>query len=278
MTNLTNIGFLGAGSMAEAMVEGIITSEFVYPEQLILMNRSNSARLYELRKKYNVETTHCLKELIEQSNVIILAVKPIDAAHALEEIRPYMTDNHLVISVLAGVTTSYIEESLETKTPVVRAMPNTSATIGASATAISPGKYTDSTHSLFATQLFETIGTVALVPEDQLDAVTGLSGSGPAYFYYMVECMEKAASANGLDKETARSLILQTITGAAEMLSITNHSPSLLRERITSPGGTTQAALAILEEYQFEEAIVACVTGATKRSKELGKSFEKQHD
>lgn len=274
---MKNIGFLGAGSMTEAMIEGMITRQFINPDQLVIMNRSNSHRLAELEEKYGVRTIQNAEKLLRRSNVLVLAMKPIDAAQALETIAPYLTNRHVIISVLAGITTSYIEESFQTKTPIVRAMPNTSATIGYSATAIARGTYANHEHLLYTQQLFETIGTVVQVKEEKLNAITGLSGSGPAYFYYMVECMEKAAILNGIDQETARHLIIQTITGAAKMLSETNLQATHLRERVTSPGGTTQAGLTMLEKYKYEEAITACITEAGKRSEELGKILEQQN-
>ncbi len=274
----TDIGFLGAGSMTEAMVEGMISQEFVNPQKLIILNRSNSQRLDELENKYSVQTTQNTEELLKRTNILVLAMKPMDASSALENIQPFITHDHLIISVLAGITTSYVEEVIGLRIPVVRAMPNTSAAIGFSATALSPGRFATKVHLSFAEKLFDTIGTVVHVGEEKLDAVTGVSGSGPAYFYYMVECMEKAAILNGIDEETARSLIIQTINGAAKMLSRTDQQASLLREQVTSPGGTTQAGLSILEEYRYDEAVSACITAAKRRSEELGKIFEKQNE
>lgn len=270
-----HIGFLGAGSMAESMVEGMITKSFVLPEQVILLNRINSKRLEELHLKYDVEVTQDYGKLLSKSNVVILAMKPKDVEKALQSLSPFLTEKHLILSVVAGITTYDIEECIGFKAPVIRAMPNTSASIGFSATAISAGRYSNKDQMSFAESLFETIGTVVHVPENQLDTVTGLSGSGPAYFYYMVECMEKAANLNGLDKETARSLIIQTITGAAMMLSQTNQSPTLLREKVTSPGGTTHTGLSILQNYKFDEAVLESITGARNRSAELGHSYMK---
>lgn len=274
MDNVT-VGFLGAGSMAESMVEGMIAKAFVSPEHITLLNRINKERLEELQTKYSVGIAHSYKEVLLQSEIVILAMKPKDAEEALRSLKPYITKEHLIISVIAGVSTSFIEECIGSETPVVRSMPNTSAAIGLSATAISSGRYTRNEQLSFAERLFSTIGTVVHVPEEQLDTVTGLSGSGPAYFYYMVECMERAANMNGLDKETARELIIQTMTGAAMMLSQTNQPPSLLREKVTSPGGTTQAGLSILKEYKFDEAVLESITGARRRSEELGNKLLK---
>ena len=270
------IAFIGAGSITEAIIEGMIKEKFIHANQIVVMNRSNLDRLEELKDKYNVQTTQNIEQLLKNNKVIILAMKPADAETALKNIQPYINESHLIISVLAGITTSYVEEAIGTCTPIVRAMPNTSAMIGLSATAISPGHFAQKEDLLFAENLFLTIGSVVQVTEDKMNAVTGLSGSGPAYFYYMVECMEKAAIQNGLDPDTARELLLQTMNGAANMLRRTNQSPTLLREKITSSGGTTQAGITSLKEYQFERAILSCITDATKKAEELGKAFEKQ--
>ncbi|WP_377888631.1 pyrroline-5-carboxylate reductase [Alkalihalobacillus sp. R86527] len=273
--NTLHVGFLGAGSMAESMVEGMIAKSFVLPKQVTLLNRINKERLEDLQLKYNVEVTQDYERVLTKATVIILAMKPKDVEKALQSLAPYITEKHLILSVVAGITTKDIEECIDFETPVIRAMPNTSAAIGHSATAISSGRYSRNDQLSFAVDLFETIGTVVHVPENQLDTVTGLSGSGPAYFYYMVECMERAANLNGLDKETARNLIIQTMAGAAMMLSQTNHSPSFLREKVTSPGGTTHTGISILQNYQFDEAVLQSITGARNRSAELGHSHMK---
>jgi pyrroline-5-carboxylate reductase len=152
-------------------------------------------------------------------------------------------------------------------------MPNTSATIGYSATAIAPGKYATAEHVSQVENMFSTIGTTTTVEESDMHTITALSGSGPAYFYYTVESMELAAEAAGLDKKVAKELILQTLIGAAEMLKATDDNPSELRRKITSPGGTTQAGVEVLEKYEYQKALIECIKRAGERSKELGKAF-----
>lgn len=277
MMTRNNIGFIGAGSITEAIVEGMISEKFVEPNEITLLNRTNSHRLEELKTTYSVHVTQDIQELVQQNRVIVLAMKPADAPDALSKIQPYIHRNHLIISVLAGITTTYIGEKISIPTPIVRVMPNTSATIGLSATAITGGAFASENDLLFTKRLFQTIGSVVSVSEDKLNAVTGLSGSGPAYFYYMVECMEKAAIQNGLDEEIARELILQTIQGAAMMLRQTKQPAKLLREKITSSGGTTQAGIATLKAFHFEEALLSCITDATNRSQDLGDIFLKQN-
>ncbi len=266
--------FIGAGSMAEAMVAGMINSKLFDREQLIVTNRSNVERLQYYKQQYGVKGTNNLKDALEIADVVILAMKPKDVTAALESIKPYLTEKKLIISVIAGISTKSIEELLGLKIPIIRAMPNTSATIGQSATAISQGTFANHNHEAIAKRLFLTIGTVSIVDEDDLHAVTGLSGSGPAYVYYLVEAMEKAALDLGLDKDVSKELILQTIIGAAEMLKSSPKHPSVLRKEIMSPGGTTEAGLSVLEQYKYQEAMVQCIKRATERSKELGAEIE----
>ncbi|WP_077618704.1 pyrroline-5-carboxylate reductase ProI [Bacillus sinesaloumensis] len=268
-----NIVFVGAGSMAEAMISGMLQKELFMPRQISVMNRSNHVRLEELNKTYGVTITTNIKETIENAGIIIFAIKPKDVAQAVLAIKDHINENQLIISVLAGVATTTITDLLNKKVPVVRAMPNTSATIGKSATALSIGMYATENHLLISRQLFETIGIVTTVEEKDLHAVTGLSGSGPAYVYYLVEAMEKAADEIGLEKGIAKELILQTIIGAAEMLKSSPKQPATLRKEVTSPGGTTEAGINVLEQFNYQQAMVSCIKRATNRSAELGEAM-----
>ncbi|WP_458412583.1 pyrroline-5-carboxylate reductase ProI [Schinkia sp. CFF1] len=274
MTKKLTYTFIGAGSMAEAMVSGMLNSKLFDKNQLIITNRSNTERLQYFKQQYGVNGTHNQAEALKNADVIILAMKPKDVAAALEGIKPYITDQQMLISVIAGVSTRSMKELLELTIPIIRAMPNTSATIGKSATAISRGSYANEGHEAIAKKLFLTIGTVSIVAEEDLHAVTGLSGSGPAYVYYLVEAMEKAAVDLGLAKDVSKELILQTIIGAVEMLKSSPKLPATLRKEVMSPGGTTEAGLKVLEEYKYQEAMIQCITRATTRSKELGAEIE----
>ncbi len=268
------VAFVGGGAMAEAIIQGVLAKGFVHSEQIWVTNKENRQRLERLHNVYHVNCSMDKQEVIEHSDVIILSVKPKDVATAIENIRDYITESQIVVSVLAGVSTEYISEQLERKCPVIRAMPNTSATIGYSATAIAAGKYAGRDHMDQVGDLFQTIGTTTIVKEDDLHAITGLSGSGPAYIYYFVEAMEEAAAEAGLQKDIAKQLIIQTLVGAAEMLKSSNEKPAVLRQRITSPGGTTQAGLDTLERYKYQEALMACIKQAAARSVELGSPYQ----
>ncbi|MGZ0086235.1 pyrroline-5-carboxylate reductase ProI [Caldibacillus thermoamylovorans] len=272
MNNGQTIALIGAGSMAEALIAGM-TKAFCRPTDVIVANRQNRARLEELARRYGVRVAPSVREAAEQADIIVLAMKPKDVVEAMHTIAPALGAAPLILSLLAGVTTETIERLAGRAIPVVRAMPNTSAAVGLSATAIAGGRFAAKEHLEVAKQLFETVGIVAVVPERDLHAVTGLSGSGPAYVYYLVEAMEKAASDIGLEPDVAKPLILQTIIGAAEMLKASDKHPSVLRREVTSPGGTTEAGIGVLEQYRFQEAVIACIRRATARSEELGSAL-----
>ncbi|AZB43460.1 pyrroline-5-carboxylate reductase [Bacillus sp. FJAT-42376] len=265
---MMRIGILGAGSMAEAMISGLISGNVVRPDQISVINRSDRSKLLYIQDQYGVNVSENKEELLACSDVIILAMKPKDAQEAILSIRPYVK-KQLFLSVLAGITIQTIQKLLGKKAPVIRAMPNTSAAIQMSATAISPSEEVTMHQLKIAKHLFETIGMVAVVEEHRLDAVTALSGSGPAYVYYFIEAMEHAASEVGLDKDIAKSLILQTLAGASEMLMQSDKQAAQLRREVTSPGGTTEAGIEKLKDCRFHEAIVACVKKAAERSVEL---------
>ncbi|MBS2969531.1 pyrroline-5-carboxylate reductase [Metabacillus sp. KIGAM252] len=262
------IGVIGAGSMAEAVISGLINGNVVRPENINVCNRSDRSKLLYMQDHYGVNVTENKEELLDRSEIIILAMKPKDAEEAVLSIRPYVK-KQLFLSVLAGVTIHTIQRLLGKKAPVIRAMPNTSAAIQMSATAIAPSEEVTMHQLKMAKHLFETIGMVAVVEEHRLDAVTALSGSGPAYIYYFIEAMENAAKEIGLDQEIAKSLILQTLAGASEMLMQSDKQASQLRKEVTSPGGTTEAGIEKLKDYQFHDAIIACVKRAAERSVEL---------
>ncbi len=265
------ICFVGAGAMAEAVLAGMLNKRIVKPGAVCITNRSDRFRLDELVYNFGIQADADQKERsILEADILILAMKPKDMSSALKEIRGLTNPNQLMISIVAGITTSFITTLLGHDAPVIRTMPNTSATIGLSATGICQGITATEEHAAIARHIFESIGKVAIVEEDQLDAVTGLSGSGPAYVYYLVEAMQSGAVQAGLDEQMARELILQTLIGAAHMLMETGENPAQLREKVTSPNGTTQAGLDVLRSYQFEKALVSCVLRATERSKELG--------
>ncbi|MBO8172307.1 MAG: pyrroline-5-carboxylate reductase [Bacillaceae bacterium] len=268
------ICFVGAGSMAEAIISGLISRKTVKPEQIMMTNRSDDERLQMLHNRYGVQTEKNKRNAIDSCDLIILAMKPKDVKDALSDIGDLVRPDQLVISVLAGISIDFIQKHLSGNIPIIRSMPNTSSQVGMSATGMAAGAYATSQHIEQAKKIFAAIGSVCLVEEKDLDTVTGLSGSGPAYIYYLVEAMEEAAQKEGLSPETARALTVQTLLGAAHMLQSSDEEPATLREKVTSPGGTTMAGLETLDAFRFQEAIIAAIRRAAERSRELGELAE----
>lgn len=264
---MQNIVFIGAGSIAEALLQGWVKKEVFAPQNIYVSNRTDNARLEFLQNNYGVNALPN-KEFLQQADLIILAVKPKDAKSAMADIQEYLLPETAILSVLAGISIDTIEEGLGAR-PIARTMPNTSATIGMSASGIAFNELVTIAQKNLYLQMLEAIGTVIEVEEDKLHAVTALSGSGPAYIYYLIEAFETAGTEFGLTKDIARSLMVQTIAGTAAMLQQTTEEPSELRRKVTSPGGTTEAGLRALQENHFKEAIFECVRQAENRSREL---------
>ncbi|WP_164670579.1 pyrroline-5-carboxylate reductase [Virgibacillus doumboii] len=264
------VAFIGAGSMAEAIISGIVHQEILRKEQIVVTNKSDKERIDRLKRRYQIQSIQDKEKVAADADIVILATKPYDLEPAVQSIQAYLKPDQLIISVIAGISTEYITSLIGSNAPVIRAMPNTSASIGYSATALSAGKFAGDEHMAEAQALFESIGSTVMVDEADMHTVTGVSGSGPAYIYYFVEAMEQAAVEAGLDKETAKALVAQTVVGAGEMLKQTGEAAGDLREKVTSPGGTTQAGLEALAADGFQDAIKNCVKSARERSIELG--------
>ncbi|MGC5328151.1 pyrroline-5-carboxylate reductase [Brevibacillus sp. SYSU BS000544] len=267
------IGFLGAGSIVEAILNGIIKNNLLSADRIVVTNRSNDDQLQKLTNQYMIHATRDSESLVKNCDVLILAMKPKDAQEACLSLRGLVDEHHLIVSVIAGISTTLINEWLGVNCPVIRTMPNTSSAVGLSATGIAKGNFACAHHLTLASQLFESIGSVYSVVEDELDIVTGLSGSGPAYIYYLVEAMEGAGTMAGLTPTMARQLTVQTLLGAAQMLMHTNEEPAVLRHKVTSPGGTTQAGLEVLENFEVKRAFFSAILRATERARELGAQF-----
>ncbi|MBY6277005.1 pyrroline-5-carboxylate reductase [Symbiobacterium thermophilum] len=266
-----NVGFLGAGAIAEALIRGMLNAGVVQPEQVLVSNRSDRERLADLNRRYGVRTAGSKGYVVDVCQVVVLACKPKDVAGLLAEVGGRFRPGQIVLSLAAGIATSFIEERVNDGVMVVRAMPNTSCQVGESATAVCAGRAATPEAMRLVTEMLASVGQVYTVPEEQMDAVTGLSGSGPAYVYYIVEAMIEAGEAVGLAPEVARALTLQTLKGAALTLATTGADPAVLREQVTSPGGTTAAGLQVLREAGFAQALISAIVRATERSRELGR-------
>lgn len=264
------IGFLGAGSIAESLIRGMEEAGVVRGEQVQVSNRSNRDRLADLAERYGVQAAASRRRLVQESDVLVLACKPKDVEELLTEVRDQTRSGQVLLSLAAGITTGFIAQRVAPGLQVVRAMPNTSCQVGQSATAYCRGVGATQAAVDLVVAMLASVGQAVEVEEAQMDAVTGLSGSGPAYVYLMLEAMVEAGQAVGLAPEVARSLSIQTLKGAATMLEETGENPAVLRERVTSPGGTTAAGLQILGEAGFSQALVRAIARATQRSRELG--------
>jgi pyrroline-5-carboxylate reductase len=267
------ICFVGAGSMAEAIVRGLIDKKKAHADKIFIVNRHNQNRLQELRKRYGVQThpdTKVKNKFIRDADIIVLAMKPRDVVEALQQLKPLIHENQLLVSVIAGLSISTMNDILCMHIPIVRTMPNTSSRIGFGATGMSFSNHVLPQHQSLALDIFQSIGMISIVEEQQLDIVTGLSGSGPAYIYYMIESMIQAGVEGGLNDEQAKELTLQTVLGAANMVKMTNEEPAILRKKVTSPGGTTQAAIELLEDNHFSDTVKKAVLRAAEKSAEMG--------
>jgi pyrroline-5-carboxylate reductase len=273
---MKKLAIIGAGSMAEAFISGILENSLIDRKNVWVTNNSNADRLKKLGDTYGICTTYDLNELFTGADIVILSMKPKDAATAIQSIREYLNEQMLVVSVLAGVSMSTIETLARLPIAIVRAMPNTSAAVGKSATAVAVNERVTPHQIELMKNLFGTVGLTTFVEEEQLDAVTGLSGSGPAYIYYLIEAMEKSAVEVGLDREMASELIVQTLIGAAEMVKNSTKSSEQLRRDVTSPGGTTEAGVKVLEEHQVQKAFISCIKAATAQSKKMGAALSEQ--
>lgn len=253
--------------MAEALIQGWVKEGVVTPQQISVSNRSNDARLEELQQSYGVQKLASLDDL-QAADLVILAMKPKDAIAAMTQIAPFIGEQTAVLSVLAGIAIDTVAQRLG-KRPIARVMPNTSATIGMSASGIAFNEHVTVAHKEVFMHMLEAVGIVIEVEEDKLHAVTALSGSGPAYLYYLLEAFEKVGAEFDLPKEVVRELMVQTIAGSAEMLKTVKEEPAELRRKVTSPGGTTEAGIRALEKMHFNDAIACCIRSAETRSREL---------
>lgn len=263
------IGFIGGGNMTEALAGGITRAGIVPPGNIVISDPLEERRI-SLQKRFGFSVTSHNGDPAAGSGTVFLAVKPQILPGVLEEIGRIPGPDQVIISIAAGVPLSLLEDSLPV-TPVIRAMPNTPALTGNGATVISPGERVKDGMIAWAGKLFAAVGICLVMPENMMDAVTGLSGSGPAYIFRMAEALTEAGTAAGLPSEEASRLVTQTILGAAVMMTETRMEPSALREMVTSPGGTTQAGLKAMAEAGFEDAVKKGVLAATERSRELGK-------
>ena len=267
-TSLTNkcIGFIGVGVMGSSIIKSLLMKS-ITSDQICIADKSPE-KLEQLKSQYQVEVKE-IAPIGKSCNVIFLAVKPQDLADVLNELKQTIQPETLVISIAAGKTIKFIEDQLQSNNSVIRAMPNTPAQIGKGISAIAAGAKVSSDELKIATELFSTTGEVVVVTEDKIDAVTALSGSGPAYFFYFIEATVKAGVELGLTDEIATKLAIETISGSAAMLKESNLDAATLRKNVTSPKGTTAAALEVFTNNDLENIILKAMSAAKNRAQEL---------
>jgi len=266
------LGFIGAGNMSGALIKGLLHSGTVTPDRIIASDVSPD-RLEQVKKLHGIKTTTDNHELVRTSDVVVLAVKPQAIDKVLGQMSKDVEARHLVVSVAAGVPVVAIEGKLPAGTRLVRSMPNTAAIVLAGATAISAGTHATDKDLAIARHLFEAVGRVVVLDEGLLDAVTGLSGSGPAYVMVMIEALADGGVKVGLHRDTALLLAAQTVFGSAKLLLETGEHPGRLKDQVTSPGGTAIAGLHTLEAGGLRRTLIDAVEAATKRAGELGEQM-----
>jgi len=275
------LGFIGGGNMAEAMIKGLLSASFL-DSKSILASDTNPGRLEWLHSQYKIKTTASNREVVEKCDIIVLAVKPQVMKKMLEEFGGLDFSAKLFVSVAAGTPIDAIEKTLRggdnRPVHVVRTMPNTPALVQAAVTAIAPGSDVSKNDIRIAHRLFEAVGKTVDVEEIHLDAVTGLSGSGPAYIFMIIEALSDAGVKMGLSRAVSNALTLQTVLGAAKLAQESGKHPGELKDMVTSPGGTTIAALHTLEAGGLRTTLMDAVEEATLRSIALGKISRKNED
>jgi pyrroline-5-carboxylate reductase len=267
---MSQVAIIGAGVMGETLLSGLLRAGRNVGD--LLVGEKRSERAAELEERYGVRVVSN-REAARIAETLALVVKPQDMADLLIEIAPVVRPGQLVVSLAAGVTTSFLESHLPDGVAVVRVMPNTPALVDEGMAAISRGSHCDEKHLLEAESLMASTGKVVRVPERQQDAVTAISGSGPAYLFFVVEAMIEAGVHLGLPRSTASELVVQTVVGSAKLLRETGEHPTVLRERVTSPGGTTAAAIRELEDHKVRAAFLTALEAARDRSRSLAEGM-----
>ena len=276
-TTHRTVAFLGGGRMGEALVSGLIRSGGRGADEIMVTNRREE-RARELAERYGVATTLSNPEAASWADVLVLMVKPQDMGALLSEIREHVTADDLIVSFAAGIRTSFVEKHLPDGVPVVRVMSNVAVLVDEAMSVVAPGSHAEERHLEVAEELLGYVGKVLRLKETHLDAITATSGSGPAYFFLLAEAMIEACILLGLARDVATELIIQTMLGSAKMLRDTGKHPVELREMVTSPGGTTIAAIRHLEEAGVRAAFLNAIDAARHRSAELAQGGDEDDD
>jgi pyrroline-5-carboxylate reductase len=271
LVNLQNktIAFIGVGNMGGALIRGLFAAATVKPEQIIATD-VRPERLEMFSRTFGIRTASDSAKAVANADIVLLAVKPQQMSEVLSSLSPH--PSALIISIAAGVPTSRIEAELGGSTHVIRVMPNTPALVGAGAAALCKGRFATDDDLAIAETILSAVGITVKTEEKFLDAVTALSGSGPAYIFFVTEALIKAGIEAGLSEDIARKLTIQTVAGAAKLMVESGESPAELRRRVTSPGGTTEAAIKVFNDRRLTEIFIEAINVATRRGQELSKS------
>jgi pyrroline-5-carboxylate reductase len=270
MLNGKVVGFIGAGNMGEVLIRGLIQSGKVAKTDIVAGDASPE-RLEYISKTYGIRTAASNVELVENASIVIIAVKPQNVDDLLEELSSSSHENHLFISIAAGITTEKLAMKMHHKSGIIRVMPNAPASVLAGIAAIYPGRNVSQPDLQYAISIFECVGRAVIIKNEALmDVVTGLSGSGPAFVFLMIESLSDAGVQLGISRKESTLLAAQTVYGAAKMLLETGKHTSELKDIVATPGGTTFAGLKSLEKGNFRSTIMDAVESATMRSRELG--------
>jgi pyrroline-5-carboxylate reductase len=264
------IAILGAGNMGSALMKGIIKAKLTPPKKIIACD-VNFDKLQTLASEWKIRTTPDIKDAVKEADILLLCVKPQTLPQVLEIMKESIRPSHLVISIVAGMRISFIQQMLGMNLGIVRAMPNIAATVDEGAAAVAFGKHVTADQQKIATSIFEAVGEIVVVAEDQLDAVTGLSGSGPAYIYMIIEALIDGGVKMGLSRDISTKLAIQTVLGSAKLAKSSGLHPAILRDQVTTPGGTTINAIHELESHGLRSMLIDAVATATHRSEELSK-------
>lgn len=265
---MKHIVLVGGGNMGEALVAGLVRSASWKPSQITVTD-VRSEQLARLQSTYKVRVSSDNRRAVREADVVLLAVKPQHMVHVLEELGPVIRRTQVVLSIAAGIPLRWMEKYLVKGVPVIRVMPNTPALVGAAASAMACGRWVKPSHEKLAASILKTVGTISAVSERDLDAVTAISGSGPAYVFYLAEAMKEAGRRLGLPPHVADGLVRQTVFGTGKLLAHSHEEPETLRRRVTSPGGTTEAALKVLEKAGVQSTLVRAIQQAHRRAYEL---------
>lgn len=267
---MSTLTFLGAGAMGEALMRGLISAGIYEPQQITALDL-NTSRLQQVSDELGIRTADDVVAAARGTDVLLVAVKPQTMEAALQPLREVLTPQQTLISIALGITTQQLESAFAQSVPCVRVMPNTPCLVGQGAAAICLGAHAREMHREIAHRIFDALGLAIDVDEKLIDAVTGLSGSGPAYVYLFIEALSDGGVKMGLSRDVATRLAAQTVLGAAQMVLETGQHPGALKDQVTSPGGSTIAALHALEQNAFRGTVMDAVQAATERAREMQK-------